>query len=302
MRWISSGLVAFQPAAEWHASHERERRPRWKSSWQLAHARFVVRVASWQLTHEAVACCPVSGKPVVAWSNFAAPSPDAPRCRHAAVVWQVLQGMASVKDFFPEAGAEAEAEAGRCAIWPGPRAETRLKAVRARHLVAVLLAAASVALVGAAGPPPASGARATRVHVKKSERKMTLYAGDEVLATYAVAVGRGGAGHKMREGDNVTPVGHYRILKHEPSHLRIFLRIDYPNAEDRARFEEAKKRGELPKSATIGGEIGIHGEPPEAKPFKKADYLSHGCVVLEDAEIDQVARVVPDGTPVDIED
>jgi lipoprotein-anchoring transpeptidase ErfK/SrfK len=87
-----------------------------------------------------------------------------------------------------------------------------------------------------------------------------------------------------------------------PSHLRIFLWIDYPNAEDRARFEDAKKKGELPKNANIGGDIGIHGEPPEAKPFKKADYQSHGCVVLEDAEIDVVARMVPDGAAVDIED
>jgi murein L,D-transpeptidase YafK len=149
---------------------------------------------------------------------------------------------------------------------------------------------------------PASSAKATRVHVKKSARTMTLYAGDDVLATYAVAVGRGGAGPKKMEGDNVTPVGHYRVTKHEPSHLRIFLRLDYPNAEDRARFEELKRKGELPKNAKIGGEIGIHGEPPEAKPFKKAEYLSHGCVVLEDAEIDQVARSVPDGTPVEIED
>jgi murein L,D-transpeptidase YafK len=160
----------------------------------------------------------------------------------------------------------------------------------------------ALGLVGAAGPPPASTAKATRVHVKKSARTMTLYTGDDVLATYSVAVGRGGSGPKKMEGDNVTPVGHYKVLKHEPSHLRIFLRLDYPNAEDRARFEELKKKGDLPKNATIGGEIGIHGEPPEAKPFKKADYLSHGCVVLEDAEIDQVARSVPDGTPVDIED
>lgn len=167
---------------------------------------------------------------------------------------------------------------------------------------AAFLLSVSVALVGAAGPPPVSSAKATRVFVKKSARTMTLFTGDDVLATYSVAVGRGGPGHKKMEGDNVTPIGHYRVTKHEPSHLRIFLRIDYPNAEDRARFEEARKRGELPKNATIGGEIGIHGEPPEAKPFKKAEYLSHGCVVLEDDEIDRIARLVPDGTPVEIED
>jgi len=138
--------------------------------------------------------------------------------------------------------------------------------------------------------------------VKKSARTMELLAGDDVVATYSVAVGKGGAGPKKMEGDMVTPVGHYKVLKHEPSHLRIFLRLDYPNAEDRARFEELKRKGEVPKNATAGGEIGIHGEPPEAKPFHKATYESHGCVVLEDKEIDEVARAVGDGTPVDIDD
>jgi len=169
---------------------------------------------------------------------------------------------------------------------------------------------ASALALGASTPPaPGGGAvhtpTVTRVHVRKSTRTMTLYGGpasDVVVATYAVAVGRGGAGPKKMEGDNVTPVGRYKVLRHMPSHLRIFLALDYPNADDRARFEEAKKRGALPKNATIGSWIGIHGEPPEAKPFKKAEYLSHGCVVLEDAEIDAVARMVPDGAVVDIED
>ena len=169
------------------------------------------------------------------------------------------------------------------------------------RMIRGLLVLAGIALLGA-GTPPAPLPRVTRVHVNKSARTMQLFDGDTVVASYAVAVGRGGAGPKKREGDSVTPVGRYRVVKHLPSHLRIFLQLDYPNADDRARFEELKKRGDLPKNATIGGDIGIHGEPPEAKPFKKAEYLSHGCVVLEDAEIDQVARMVPDGTAVEIED
>ena len=176
-----------------------------------------------------------------------------------------------------------------------------------RALLRVALPVVCVALLGAGSPPPAGSPAGhaptvTRIHVKKSARKMELFDGESLVASYAVAVGRGGAGPKKKEGDNVTPVGRYKVLKHLPSHLRIFLQLDYPNADDRARFEELKKRGDLPKNATIGGDIGIHGEPPEAKPFKKAEYQSHGCVVLEDAEIDQVARLVPDGTTVEIED
>jgi len=170
-----------------------------------------------------------------------------------------------------------------------------------RRTIRVLLALAGLSLLGA-GTPPAPPAKVTRVHVNKSARSMQLYDGDTLVASYAVAVGKGGAGPKKREGDLVTPVGRYRVVKHLPSHLRIFLQLDYPNADDRARFEDLKKRGDLPKNASIGGDIGIHGEPPEAKPFKKAEYGSHGCVVLEDAEIDQVARMVQDGTAVEIED
>ena len=169
-----------------------------------------------------------------------------------------------------------------------------------RALPKLLFMGIALAFLGAGASPPPP--RVTRVYINKTAREMKLYDGDAVVVTYAVAIGKGGAGPKKREGDLVTPVGQYHVVKHVPSYLRIFMQLDYPNAVDHARFDELKKRGELPKNATIGGDIGIHGEPPEAKPFKKAEYGSHGCVVLEDAEIDQVARMVPDGTPVEIED
>lgn len=194
-------------------------------------------------------------------------------------------------------------EGGAC-NWPEtPISHTLQRMWRTR----VLFPFAVLAVLGAGAPPPGATRQGpvtsvTRVHVKKSARTMSLFAGDTLVASYAVAVGRGGAGPKKKEGDNVTPVGRYRVLRHLPSHLRIFLQLDYPNATDRARFEELKQKGDLPKTATIGGDIGIHGEPPEAKPFRKVEYQSHGCVVLEDAEIDQVARLVPDGAAVDIED
>ncbi len=168
----------------------------------------------------------------------------------------------------------------------------------------LFVTALSFVLAGAAPPPPGSAAKATRVHVKKSARTMTLYAGDEVLAKYDVAVGKGGPGPKRMEGDLVTPVGHYHVIKHEPSHLRIFLRLDYPNAEDRARFTQLMASGELPKSATIGGDIGIHGAParPEWKPIHKTVDWTLGCVAVDDAEIDEIGSLVLDGTPVDVED
>jgi len=142
----------------------------------------------------------------------------------------------------------------------------------------------------------------TRVVVTKSARTLELYSGDRVVLTYAVAVGKGGAGPKRRAGDLVTPVGPYHVVRHAPSHLHIFLELDYPNAEDKARFDRLKASGELPKGATIGNDIGIHGPPPDQHPFRKASYQSHGCVVLEKSEIDVIAALVADGTDVDIVD
>jgi len=159
-----------------------------------------------------------------------------------------------------------------------------------------------VALLLTAEPTPP----VTRILIKKEAHTMDLYAGREVVASYKVAIGPGGTGPKRKEGDMTTPVGRYKIVMHQPSQYKVFLRLDYPNAEDFRRFNEAKARGELPKTARIGGDIGIHGPPVTvpsvAKPFLKLRDWTAGCIALNDDEISEVASLVRDGTPVDIED
>ncbi len=179
-----------------------------------------------------------------------------------------------------------------------------------KHLFAgILLGACTLAL---AGPAPAAasaaageGAPKVRLVVSKGKHEMTLYEGEQKGETFKVALGPGGAGHKQREGDKVTPVGRYHIIAKQPSQdFRTFLRLDYPNADDRKRFAELKKAGALPKGATIGGDIGIHGAPraPEWKDVHKKYDWTWGCVALDDQEIDRLAKKVPVGTVVDIED
>lgn len=161
-----------------------------------------------------------------------------------------------------------------------------------------------------AAVPPAGAApapkRITRIHVVKSTHLLELFAGDELVASYVASLGPGGAGPKTREGDRVTPVGRYHVIMHQPSEYRVFLRLDYPNAADRARFADLKKKGVLPAHATIGGDIGIHGPPirleDEDKRALQGQDWTLGCVAVMDDEIRDIARRVPDGTPVDIED
>jgi murein L,D-transpeptidase YafK len=173
---------------------------------------------------------------------------------------------------------------------------------------AVLIGVGGLATPTPARATPASHAAAkpiARLRVKKSTHQLWALAEDgSVLRTYQVAIGPGGAGRKNREGDLVTPVGRYHVVAHFMTKWKDFMLLDYPNASDRARFEELKKSGVLPKEATIGGQIGIHGSPakPEYKPNHKASDWTLGCVALDDDEIADLAKRVKDGTPVDIED
>lgn len=152
----------------------------------------------------------------------------------------------------------------------------------------------------------APSAHVTRVHIKKEDHTLTLYAGDTVVASYRVALGPGGTGPKRREGDRRTPVGRYHVIAHAPSQYKVFLRLDYPNDDDRRRFARAKREGELGAEARIGGDIGIHGPPQsmavEDRAGLKASDWTLGCIALDDGEIAEVARRVRDGTVVDIED
>jgi murein L,D-transpeptidase YafK len=145
------------------------------------------------------------------------------------------------------------------------------------------------------------------MHLTKSSHTLTLLDGDQPLESFVASLGPGGPGFKVREGDNVTPVGRYHVIGHQASKYRIFLRLDYPNAEDRARFATLKAAGTLPADARIGGDIGIHGTPQaheydEERASLRGQDWTAGCVGVQDDEIDRIAAWVPDGTLVEIED
>lgn len=171
--------------------------------------------------------------------------------------------------------------------------------------------ALTLALAGAmTSPSPGPGQQAskvTRIVIHKAAHTMELQGKEGGATTYPVSLGNGGAGFKRREGDRVTPVGRYHVVNRGSSQFTIFMRLDYPNAEDRKRFAKLKAEGALPKGATIGGDIGIHGGTPEGW-NKRPDATNAerdwtlGCIGVEDDEIRAIARRVPDGTVVDIDD
>lgn len=140
-------------------------------------------------------------------------------------------------------------------------------------------------------PPPPT---ADFVLVDKSDRTLTLYADGTALKTYAgIQFGAAPIGHKRFEGDERTPEGRYTIDARNPaSAYHLSLRVSYPNAADRAW---AAARGRSP-----GGDIFLHGQPNWLAAGRIPGDWTDGCIALSNAEIEELWRAVPDGTPIEI--
>ena len=135
-----------------------------------------------------------------------------------------------------------------------------------------------------------------RIVVEKSARKLSIYRAGKKLKTYRVALGRNPTGAKQQEGDQKTPEGFYKIDNRNPnSNFHLALHISYPSAEDTAR---AAARG-LP----AGYDIMVHGLPngrswPGA--FHRRKDWTAGCIALSDQEIEELWRVTPDQSTIEI--
>jgi murein L,D-transpeptidase YafK len=142
----------------------------------------------------------------------------------------------------------------------------------------------------------ATTAQADKIVIVKSVRTMTLLSRSKVLKTYKVALGGVPAGPKHVEGDHKTPEGDYVIdAKNSHSQFHLSLHISYPSAADQ---ERARSLGLRP-----GGAIMIHGL---ARPFaylgslhRQSDWTD-GCIAVTNAEIDEIWKLVPVGTRVEI--
>ena len=163
--------------------------------------------------------------------------------------------------------------------------------------------AGTAATAATKGKPAPRRPKITEIRIDKSDHTLELLADAQVVKSYKVAIGPGGTGPKRYQGDQRTPVGTYRVQGRIKGLFHQFLTVSYPNDEDRVRYAESKRRGEIPEGRGIGFGIGIHGvgSPELAGDHKLSDWTL-GCIALDDDEIDEVARLVPDGTRIVITD
>jgi len=153
-----------------------------------------------------------------------------------------------------------------------------------------------VLLIAALRCIAATTAQADKIIILKSARQMTLLSGGRVLKTYKVALGSAPVGPKQVEGDHKTPEGNYIIdAKNSHSQFHLSLHISYPSAEDQ------KRAGSM--GARPGGAIMIHGlAAPFAYlgPLHRQTDWTDGCVAVTNAEIEEIWKLVPVGTRVEI--
>lgn len=129
--------------------------------------------------------------------------------------------------------------------------------------------------------------------VNKLARTLTLYKKGKEIAVYQIGLGKFGLSDKLYAGDEATPEGRYKIVKKiAQSRYYKALLLDYPNEYDKRRFSQAKTNGLIPRQATIGGLIEIHGGGN--------DFLTNGCVGVENSVMDKIFPEVAVGTVVAI--
>jgi murein L,D-transpeptidase YafK len=137
---------------------------------------------------------------------------------------------------------------------------------------------------------------ADKVLIEKKERRLALLSKGEVIKSYKIALGGNPVGPKERQGDNKTPEGTYLIdSRNRDSGYHLSLHISYPNEKDKMR---AKKLGVSP-----GGDIMIHGIKNGftwiGGSQAEVDWTK-GCIAVTDEEMEEIYKLVPNGTVVEI--
>ncbi len=123
--------------------------------------------------------------------------------------------------------------------------------------------------------------------VDTDSHSMWMCSGSEAVASFPVALGRGGVDKRVR-GDRKTPRGRYELGQPRPSQrYGQFIPVGYPNSDEALR-------------GFSGGSIGIHGPHRSClwigKDSTNVDW-TYGCIaVATDDEIEIISQWIRDSS------
>lgn len=183
-----------------------------------------------------------------------------------------------------------------------------------RRLGAVLLAGLLLGLAAVAAAAPDGerwllvDTRALTLSVMDGERPQ--------LTLHNLAIGRYGATRDKRRGDNLTPLGLFRIARiARDTAFHRFIGLDYPDVAHAYRalvagvitrdtyraIAAAHRRGRLPPQNTaLGGHVGIHGLGQGDPQLHQNVNWTQGCVALSNEQIDTLMSWLHIGMKVEI--
>jgi lipoprotein-anchoring transpeptidase ErfK/SrfK len=140
------------------------------------------------------------------------------------------------------------------------------------------------------------------ITIDKSSYELYVYDAKGWYATYPVVFGNSSLDDKKMEGDRNTPEGTFRIVnKRVHEKWDRYMGLDYPTQESIYKFNERKRRGEIPSSARLGAGIGIHGVwPHEDFVIDRYKNWTNGCISLKNSDVEELYKFIPVGTPVTI--
>jgi hypothetical protein len=131
--------------------------------------------------------------------------------------------------------------------------------------------------------------------VDKRAQMAVLWTKGKPTRWFDVELGYNGLERKLKSGDGATPEGVYRVLRKksrgETKYYKALL-LDYPNGEDKRRFQHAKKNGEVHRNSSIGSLIEVHGEGG------RGGNWTDGCVAVTNEEMDFLFEKLVVGSPV----
>lgn len=131
--------------------------------------------------------------------------------------------------------------------------------------------------------------------IDKLDASLVILKAGREYKTFPVEFGSNWMGDKTVSGDKATPEGIYKVqVKKDRSGTKYHkaLLLDYPNGEDRKRYNQLVRTGKISKSTGIGGLIEIHGEGG------RGIHWTDGCVALDNKEMDVVYSQSSINTPV----
>lgn len=154
--------------------------------------------------------------------------------------------------------------------------------------------------------------------IDTQKQQLEVKRGDETLQVFSnIAIGRNGAGFKNRRGDDVTPLGEYKIgWVNDQSPFHVFYGLTYPSVENaraalgKGLISEAEhdaivyahQHGQIPPQNTaLGGQVGVHGLGKGDENIHRLMNWTHGCVALTNNQLDELDRWIVEGMRVKIQ-